>query len=76
MEFTYRFAEFVDDEPTGTFCETTAPSLAAAIIMMAGMDLEDESTGGLVLAEYDFAPPYIVRYDNVEYRLLHGPRPE
>jgi hypothetical protein len=71
---SYRFAEFVDDKPTGTICETDSPSLAAAIIDIAGLTLEDEATGGIVLAEYDFAPPYVVRFDNIEYRLLHGPR--
>lgn len=66
---TYRFDEYVDGIATGTFCECSAPSLPMAIILIAGMDLEDETTGGLILAEYDFAPPYVVRFANIEYRL-------
>jgi hypothetical protein len=77
--FAYRFAELVDGVPTGTFVEADAPSLVAAVIDVAGMELEDASTGsavpgGLIPAEYDFTFPYGVRFANVEYRLLYGPR--
>lgn len=73
-EFTYRFAEFVDDEPTGTFVEATAPSLVAAVIDVAGIEMlrDDDS---VVLADYDFAPSeYAVHFDNISYRLVYGPR--
>jgi hypothetical protein len=65
---TFRFAEFDSGVRTGTVSEVEAPSLVAALLQLGGLELIDETTGSLLIADYgDFTGT--VTFDDIEYRL-------